>query len=130
MLKYQDYKYLALLCIAFNLTDKGNKSISIDKVKEKIEEIFPEEENFSTLLQGSESADYILINNNNIVVTEIGIEMSQQYCERIIRKIKRRKKEFRCVSRTCQGKNLILGKDIKNGACPHCGSIADLREVK
>ena len=129
MSEYGGYRDLAVLCITFDLTNKGNGSIGIDKVKEKIEEIFPEEKSFSNLLQRSESTGSILVKDNSITVTEMGIETAQRLCESIRRTIKIATTKFRCVSNVCQGKNIILRRQILNEACPHCGSTVDLREV-
>ena len=130
MSEYQSYRDLALLCIVFGLTDRGNKLTNIDKVRERMEEIFPEEKNFLNLLQRSESDGSILVKNNSITVTKIGIKSAQRLCESIRGIIKMRAKKFRCLSNICHGKEIILFTEIINGKCPHCGLKDDLREVK
>ena len=92
-----------MLCITFGLTNKGNELISIDKVREKIEETFPEEKNFSDLLQRSKSIGSILVEGNNMAVTEIGIETAQNLCDSIRRTIKRRQSD------KDEGPNPIIG---------------------
>ena len=88
MSEYQHYRDLAFLCTVFDLTDKGNRSVSIDEVREKIEKIFPEEKNFSDLLQRSEFMGSILAkDNSNITITEVGVETAQQHCNAIKRSI-------------------------------------------
>ena len=62
-------------------------------------------------------------------VTEIGIETAQRLCESIRRTIKIATTKFCCVSNVCQGRTFFR-REILNGACPRCGSTADLREVK
>ncbi len=128
MSEYGGYRDLSILCITFDLTNKGNESISIDKVKERVEEIFPEE-NFSNLLQRSESMGSILVENNSITVTKIGTETAQRLCESIRKTIEIATTKFCCLSNICQGKTIFLRKQILNGACPYCGSTVDLREV-
>ena len=129
MSEYKHYRYLAMLCIAFNLSNKGTKTISVDEVKNKIKEIFPEEKNFLNLFQEPELMKTILIKDNNLIFNEVGIELAQQQCDSIKRVIKMRAKKFRCVSNICQGKEIILFAEIVDRKCPHCGSTIDLREV-
>ena len=90
MSECQYYRDLTMLCIAFGLTDKGNKPTSIDEVRKKIEEVFPEEKNFYNLLEESISMGSILVENNNITITEIGVETARNLCNSIKRIIKRR----------------------------------------
>jgi len=84
------FRDLACLCIIKHLSESGKKSVNREEFEEKIKKYFNADDadlDFSNILELLEKLEYVEI-ENNIKITELGIEMANNFCPSIKEYIK------------------------------------------
>lgn len=81
------FRDLACLCIIKHLSESGKKSVKRKEFEEKFKKYFKVNLDFFDVLKLLEKLEYIEI-ESNIKITELGIEMANNFCPSIKEYIK------------------------------------------
>lgn len=82
------FRDLACLCVIKHLSESGKKSVNKKEFQEKFKKYFEVSLDFSDILKLLEKLKYVEIESNIIKITELGIEMANNFCPSIKEYIK------------------------------------------